>query len=79
MCAVIAPKYGRTTWIFGIIGAMAKTLYGYWNGLVGVAGPNVPGGSFHTKSTKKKSSLSQISLKIGTHVGSIGKPHQTKI
>ena len=28
---------------------------------------------------QKKSSPSQISLKIGTHVGSIGKPHQTKI
>ena len=27
---------------------------------------------------KKKSSPSHISLKIGTHVGSIGKPHQTK-
>ena len=28
---------------------------------------------------KKKSSPSQISLKIGTHVGFIGKLHQTKI
>jgi len=30
--------------IFGILGAMAKTLYGYWSGhpcLVGVVSPNV--------------------------------------
>jgi len=27
----------------------------------------------------KKSSPPQISLKIGTHVGSIGKPYQTKL
>ena len=51
MCAVIAPKYGKTTWIFGIIGVMAKTLYGYWSGLVGVAGPNVAGVSI-TKAEK---------------------------
>ena len=37
-----------------------------------------PPGSFHTKLTKKILTP-QISLKIGTHVGSIGKPHQTKI
>ena len=46
VCAVIMPKYGKATWIFGIIGVMAKTLHGYWSGhpcLVGVAGPNVAG------------------------------------
>jgi len=36
-------------------------------------------GLFHIKSTKKKSTLTQISLKIGTNVGSIEKSHQTKI
>ena len=43
-CDVITPKYGKTAWIFGIIGVMAKTLHEYWSGhpcLVGVAGPNV--------------------------------------
>ena len=46
MCALIMPKYGKRTWIFGIIGIVAKTLHGYWSGhscLVGVAGPNVAG------------------------------------
>jgi len=44
MCVVITPKYGKTAKIFGILGVMAKTLYGYWNGhpcLVGVVGSNV--------------------------------------
>jgi len=44
MCVVIMPKYGKTAKIFGILGVMAKTLYGYWSGhpcLVGVVGPNV--------------------------------------
>ena len=43
MCALITSKYGKSTWIVGIIGVMAKTLYGYWRChpcLVGVAGPN---------------------------------------
>ena len=43
ICAVITPKYGKTTKIFGILGVMAKILYGYWGGhpsLVGVVGPN---------------------------------------
>ena len=43
---VITPKYGKTAKIFGILGVMAKTLYGYWSGhpcLVGVVGPNVAG------------------------------------
>ena len=34
----------KTAKIFGILGVMAKTLYGYWSGypcLVGVVGPNV--------------------------------------
>ena len=34
MCVVIMPKYGKTTKIFGIVGVMAKTLYGYWSGHV---------------------------------------------
>ena len=41
---VIAPKCGKTAKIFGVLGVMAKTLYGYWSGhpcLVGVVGPNV--------------------------------------
>jgi len=36
----------KVHWIFGIMGVMAKTLYGYWSGqprLAGVAGPNVAG------------------------------------
>jgi len=36
----------KTAKIFGILGIMAKTLYGYWSGhpcLVGVVGPNVAG------------------------------------
>ena len=44
MCVVITPKYGKTAKIFGILGVMAKTLYGYWSGhpcLVGVVGPYV--------------------------------------
>jgi len=44
--AQIWPKYGESAWIYGIIGVMAKTLYGYWSVypcLVGVAGPNVAG------------------------------------
>jgi len=44
MCVVITPKYGKTEKIFGILGVMTKTLYGYWSGhpcLVGVVGPNV--------------------------------------
>jgi len=44
MCAVIMPKYGKTAKIFGILGVMAMTLYGYWSGhpcLAGVVGPNV--------------------------------------
>ena len=46
MSAVITPKYSKTAWIFGIIGVMAKTLHGYWNGhprLVEVAGLNADG------------------------------------
>ena len=38
------PKYANVVWIFRIIGAMAKTLYGYWSGhpcSVGIAGPNI--------------------------------------
>ena len=44
MCVVITPKYGKTAKIFGILGVMAKTLYGYWSDhtcLVGVTGPRV--------------------------------------
>jgi len=36
----------KTVRIFGIIGVMAKTLYGFWSGhpcLVGIPGPNVAG------------------------------------
>ena len=39
MCVVITPKYRKTAKIFGILGVVAKTLYGYWSGnpcLVGV-------------------------------------------
>ena len=44
MCVVITPKYGKNRKDFGILGVMAKYLYGYWSGhpcLVGVVGPNV--------------------------------------
>jgi len=44
MCVVITPKYGKTPKIFGILGVLTMTLYGYWSGhpcLVGVVGPNV--------------------------------------
>ena len=44
VCVVITLKYGKTTKIFGILGVMAKTLYGYWSGhpcLIGVVDPNV--------------------------------------
>jgi len=32
VCSAIAPKYRKRKWIFGIIGVMAKALYGYWSG-----------------------------------------------
>ena len=38
------PKYGNVAWIFGIIGVMAETPYGFWSGhpcSVGIAGPNM--------------------------------------
>ena len=44
MCVVITPKYGKTPKIFGILGVLTMTLYGYWSGhpcLVGVVDPNV--------------------------------------
>ena len=44
MCVVIMPKYGKTAKIFGFLGVMAKTLYGYWSGhpcLLGVVSPNL--------------------------------------
>ena len=44
MRVLISPNYVKGTWTFGIIGVMAKILYGYWSGhlsLVRVAYLNV--------------------------------------
>ena len=41
VCAVIMPIYRKTTKIFGILGVIAKILYGYWSSHPCLVGPNV--------------------------------------